>query len=162
MTTLIILIGIVLALFAMAFFSKRRFGLLGLALTAGATLSVMWADTAGLVVASTGVVPDTTLTQTITSSVIVLLPAILLLFHGYAYKNIFSRIVGSLFFAVLAVAFLIEPIGKIFVLQGIGATIYDQILAHKEAIISVGVILAVADLFFTKPARASEKEHKKH
>lgn len=162
MITLSVLAGLFIVLFAGAFSSKRRFGLLGLALTAGATLSGMWADTAGLVVASTGVVPDTYLTQTITLSAIVLLPAILLLFHGYTYKNVIARIVGSVFFALLALAFLADPIGHILVLQGVGATVYAQLESHKNLIISIGIIVAVADLFFTKPAHVSEKEHKKH
>ena len=162
MITIAILAGIVAVLFAGAFISKRRFGLLGLALTAGATLSVMWADTAGLMVASTGLVKDSPVTEAVTLSLIVLLPAILLLFHGYSYKNLFSRIIGSLLFAFLALAFLIEPIGHVLILQGIGADIYNQIVTYKDFIISAGVILAVVDLFFTKPAHVGEKEHKKH
>jgi hypothetical protein len=122
----------------------------------------MWADTAGLVVASTGYIRQTPLTEAIILSLIVLLPAILLLFHGYSYKNLFSRIIGSLLFAVLALAFLIEPIGHVLVLEGIGATVYHQIVDYKDVIISAGVIFAVIDLFFTKPAHVSEKEHKKH
>lgn len=162
MITIAVLAGIVAVLFAGAFISKRRFGLLGLALTAGATLSVMWADTAGLVVASTGLVPDGPITEAVTLSVLVLLPAILLLFHGYSYKNIAARIIGSLFFAILALAFLLEPIGHVLVLQGIGADVYHQLVEYKDAIISVGVIAAIIDLFFTKPAHVAEKEHKKH
>lgn len=161
MITVAILAGLALALFAGAFISKRRFGLLGLALTAGATLSVIWADTAGLVIASTGLVPDGPITEAATLSLIVLLPAILLLFHGYAYKNMAARIVGSLLFSVLAMAFLIEPIGHVLVLEGAGATVYNQIIYYRDAIISVGVILAVVDIFFTKPAHLAEKSGKK-
>lgn len=162
MVTISILIGILAVLFAGAFISKRRFGLLGLALTAGATLSVMWADTAGIMVSATGLVPHNPATEAVTLSLIVLLPAILLLFHGYSYKNLFSRIIGSLLFAILAFAFLIEPIGHILVLEGVGADAYNQVLNYKNVIISIGVILAVIDLFFTKPAHVSEKALKKH
>lgn len=162
MITIAILAGIFILLFAGAFISKRRFGLLGLALTAGATLSVMWIDTAGLVVASTGLVRDTPLTEAVILSLIVLLPALLLLFHGYSYKSLFSRIIGSFLFALLALAFLVEPIGHVLVLEGLGAEVYQQIVTYKDVIISAGVILAVIDLFLTKPAHVSEKEHKKH
>lgn len=162
MITILVLGALFAILFAGAFISKRRFGLLGLALTAGATVSTIWDYTAGLMVSSTGLVPNGPITQAVTQSLIVLLPAILLLFHGYAYKNLVSRIIGSLLFAILGLAFLVEPIGYALPLEGLGADIYRQVVNYKDLIISVGVILAVADLFFTKPARSSEKEGKRH
>lgn len=157
----IVFAGLAILLFAGAFISKRRFGLLGLALTAGATLSTLWSYDAGLIVSGTGLLPDGVITQATTQSLVVLLPAILLLFHGYAYKNIISRIIGSLLFTVLALAFLIEPIGFALPLEGTGAQVYDTIRNYKDAIISVGVILAVVDLFFTKRAPSHDKSDKK-
>lgn len=162
MITIIVLGVIAALLFTGAFVSKRRFGLLGLALTAGATVSTIWDYDAGLLISSTGLVPDGPITQAATLSFIVLLPAILLLFHGYTYKNPFSRVIGSLLFATLALVSLIEPIGYALPLQGVGADVYNQIKNYKDVLISVGVILAVADLFFTKPAKKPEKEGKKH
>jgi len=144
-----------------SFISKRRFGLLGLALTAGATLSTIWEYDAGLVVSSTGLVPDGVITQAVTQSIVVLLPAFLLLFHGYAYKNMVSRVVGSLLFTALALAFLVEPIGYALPLDGFGSVVYGNIKEYKDVIVSVGVILAVVDIFFTKPAHLAEKSGKK-
>ena len=157
----VVFIGLALILFTLAFVSKRRFGLLGLALTAGATLSTMWSYDAGLVISSTGLVPDGPMTNAVALSLVVLLPAIVLLFHGYKYKDVFSRIIGSLFFTVLALAFLVEPIGFALPLEGTSAYLYNQALSYKDIVISVGVILAVVDLFFTKPAHKAEKEGKK-
>jgi len=148
-------------LFAGAFLSKRRFGLLGLALTAGATLSTIWDYEAGLVVSSTGLVPDGPITNAVTLSIIVLLPAILLLFHGYTYKNIGGRVIGSLLFTALALAFLVEPIGFALPLEGFAADAYSWMIEYKGAIISAGVVLAVIDLFFTKPAKLADKDKKK-
>ncbi len=154
--------GLVIAgLFGAAFFSKRRFGLLGLALTAGATLSTIWSYDAGLVVSSTGLVPEGPLTQAVTLSLVTLLPAILLLFHGYKYKNSVGRVVGSALFTVLALAFLVEPIGYVLPLEGIGADVYGWLKENKDLIISIGVLLAVGDLFLTKPVKSVEKEGKK-
>jgi len=160
MLVLALLVGIAAALFAAAFFSKRRFGLLGLALTAGATLSTLWSYDAGLIVSSTGLVPDGPITNAVALAVVVLLPAILLLFHGYTYKNMFGRVVGSLLFTVLALAFLTEPIGSVLALSGISQDVYNFIVANKSTIISIGVIFAVIDLFFTKPP--SKKERERH
>lgn len=148
-------------LFLGSFFTKRRFGLLGLALTAGATLSTIWDYEAGLIVAGLGIVPEGPLTNAVTLSIIVLLPATLLLFHGYSYKRLPGRIVGSLLFAVLALAFLVEPIGYALPLEGVGADIYRWLMQYRELIISVGVVAAVIDLFFTKPAALVESNKKK-
>lgn len=162
MVPIIVFAGVAIVLFAGSFISRRRFGLLGLALTAGATLSTIWSYDAGLVVSSTGLLPEGVITQAVTQSLVVLLPAILLLFHGYAYKNILSRVLGSLMFTILALAFLVEPIGYALPLDGVGATVYSTLKEYKSVIISVGVVLAVVDLFFTKPAHRAEKSHKKH
>jgi hypothetical protein len=158
----VVVFGAVIAgLFAAAYFSKRRFGLLGLALTAGATLSSMWSYDAGLVVSSLGVVPEGPTTQAVTLSLVTLLPTVLLLFHGYTYKKKLGRIVGSLLFTALAVAFLVEPIGYVLPLEGTGADVYEWLKANREVIISIGVLLAVFDLFLTKPVKTLEKESKK-
>lgn len=162
MIPILVFAGIAIILFAGAFLSRRRFGLLGLALTAGATLSTIWSYDAGLIVSGTGVFPEGVITQAVTQSLVVLLPAILLLFHGYSYKNSISRIIGSLLFTVLALAFLVEPISYALPLDGIGKVVYSNIRNYKDLIISVGVILAVVDLFFTKPAHLAEKSNKKH
>lgn len=162
MIPIIILSGVALALFFGAFISKRRFGLLGLALTAGATLSTIWSYNAGLVLSATGVVPDGVITQAIAQSLVVLLPAILLLFHGYSYKGIVGRLVGALLFTILALAFLVEPLSYALPLDGSGGVVYSTIRQYKDIIISAGVILAILDLFFTKPAHLAEKSKKKH
>lgn len=156
-----VFIGLAFILFFGAFLSKRRFGLLGLALTAGATLSTIWSYDAGLIVSSTGLVPAGPMTNAVALSLVVLLPAIVLLFHGYRYKALYSRVIGSLFFTVLALAFLLEPIAFALPLEGTSASLYKQALSYKEIIISVGVVLAVVDLFFTKPAHIVEKNGKK-
>lgn len=142
-----------LLLFAGAFISRRRFGLLGLALTAGATLSTLWSYEAGLVISSTGLVPDGPMTNAIALSLVVLLPALILLFHGYTYKDILSRILGSFLFTVLALAFLLEPLQFILPLEGQTADVYRLLNDNKGIVISVGVVLAIVDLFFTKPVK---------
>lgn len=162
MIPVIVFAALAVILFLGAYISKRRFGLLGLALTAGATLSTLWTYEAGLIVSSTGLVPEGVVTQAVTQSLVVLLPAILLLFHGYTYKNRTSRIVGSLLFTVLALAFLVEPIGYALPLEGAGAQVYATLKNYKDLIISAGVVLAIVDLFFTKPVHLAEKAHKKH
>jgi len=161
MVVILIFVAVALALFAGSFLSKRRFGLLGLALTAGATLSSIWSYDAGLVISSTGLVPDGPLTNAVALSAVVLLPAIILLFHGYTYKENAGRVIGSLLFTILALAFLVEPIGFALPLEGVAADVYKWLVTNRELIISVGVVFAIIDLFFTKPAKNLDKEKKR-
>jgi len=158
MVVAIVFIILALALFGAAFFTRRRFGLLGLALTAGYVLSSIWNTTAGLMVSATGIVPRGPMTDAVTLSILVLLPAVILLFHGTTYKNDLARFFGAVCFAGLALAFLVEPISHALVLDGVGAQIYNWITANRDLIISIGIILAVLDLFTTKPAAKLEKE----
>ena len=153
MIVLLVVGVLALLLFAGAFISRRRFGLLGLALSAGATLSTLWSYEAGLVISSTGLVPAGPMTNAIALSRVVLLPALILLFHGYTYKDILSRILGSFLFTVLALAFLLEPLQFILPLEGQTADIYRLLNDNKGIVISVGVVLAIVDLFFTKPVK---------
>lgn len=160
MTVIIVFAAIAVALFIGAFITKRRFGLLGLALTAGATLGAIWGDYAGLIVSMTGLVDGADMANAVGRSLVVLLPAVLLLFHGYTYKGMFGRIFGSLLFALLAVAFLVEPIGFVLPLTDGASQAYTWLQNNREIIISAGVAIAIIDLFFTKPAKI-EKDKKR-
>jgi len=155
-----IFLAVVLALFAGSFVSKRRFGLLGLGLAAGAVISPLWGENAGYVVSSTGLIPEGPLVNAVAFSTLILIPAVLFMFHGYTYKHIFERVIGSLLFTLLAAAFLIVPMGAAVTLTGPAAGVYEWLVANHELIISIGVVLAVVDLLFAKASHRSEKRHR--
>lgn len=161
MNVVIVFAVLAVIFFVASFITKRRFGLLGLALAAGAMLSTLWGHDAGLVVGALGIAPDGPLTTAVTLSIITLLPAIILLFHGYSYKGMIGRVVGALLFTLLALAFLVEPLGYALSVEGFGADAYRSLVEYKGAIISFGLVLAVLDLFFTRPAASVEKKFKK-
>ena len=146
------------ALFAAAFVTKRRFGLLGLALAAGSLLSSIWGFDASLVAGFFGF-HSGPLTDAIVSSVLVVLPAGLLLFHGYTYKTLIGRAVGAGMFTVLAIAFLAEPLSHVLIANGPAVGAYTLLLKNRMTIIGVGMVTSVIDLFLTKPA--SDKHRKR-
>jgi hypothetical protein len=146
-------------LFVASYITKRRFGLLGLALASGYLLSSIWSYNAGLVAGIFGV-PYNPLTSAIILAAITMLPAVILLFHGYTYKSFIGRVVGAGLFTILALAFLIVPLGHILALQGSGLDVYNWLLKSKDTIIGVGLPLAVVDLFLTKPAHLSDKRRR--
>ena len=158
MSDLVICIVVVLAIFSLAYMTKRRFGLLGLALAAGSIMSNVWAYEAGLIAGALGF-PLNLLTSTIILAVITLLPAGLLLSRAKTYKTNLGRLAGAALFTIVAVAFLIEPFSRIFILQGSAGQFYQQLLGYKDLIIGVGLIVAILDLFFAKTTESSEKKH---
>lgn len=161
MISLFIICGIAIGLFAMAFASKRRFGILGLAIAAGSVIETIWNYDAALVVSGTGLVPKGPLTDAVVPSLLILLPAVVLLFTGYKYKSIISRTLGSLLFSVFALAFLITPIGTVLPVEGVGATVFQWLTANISLIIGTGVVLSVIDLFLRKPAPPPDAKAKK-
>lgn len=161
MNVVIVFVLLAIILFVSAYIANRRFGILGLALAAGSILSTIWSYDAGLVVSTIGLFPYGPITNAVTLALIIILPAILLLFHGAHYKNIIGRIGGATIFTLLALAFMVEPLGQALVLQGTGADIYNWLADNKELIISVGIVVAIVDLFFTKPVSLFEKRRKR-
>ena len=131
-----------------------------MALGAGSLLSGIWGYNAGLIASGLGI-PTGSLTTAITLAVIVLLPAGVLLFHGSSYKTFIGRIVGAALFTLLALAFLIEPLGHVLMPQGTGADVYNWLPQNRTMIIGSGLIIAVVDLFLTKPAHLSERRRRR-
>jgi hypothetical protein len=86
---------------------------------------------------------------------------VVLLFHGYTYKKRVARLIGALMFTLLALAFLVEPLGYVLTLEGFGVDAYNWLNEYKAVIISAGMILAVVDLFLTKPVQMVEKKAKR-
>lgn len=144
----------IVLLFLLAFFTKRRFGVLGLALAAGAMLSSLWAVTLTPIIAEAGVVVEKPPLLTVVAVVLVLLPAVLLLFSGPSYKDKLSRLLGAAMFAVLALALLVEPLGSALVLTGQEREVYQFFETNRVYIVTAGLIAALFDILATRtPSR---------
>lgn len=139
-----------LLLFGLAYVTKRCFGVLGLALAAGAMLSNLWAQQLTPIVKSTGFDIATPPLATVVAVMLVLLPALVLLTSGPSYRNRTEQVIGALLFATLAVALLIEPLGSGLVLQGDSKQVYDWFYENRVYIVTLGLIAALVDLLFAK------------
>lgn len=153
MSFLIIFSAIAIVLFLAAFISKRRFGVLGLALLAGVTLSSLWGETVTLIVSSMGLRSHVPPLETLVGAAIILFPALLLLLSGPMYRKPVQRIAGALAFTLLALALLLQPLGDALVITGIGRTVYDMLTQYHATIITACVIFAILDLFGAKTPR---------
>jgi len=156
MNVALVFIVVLGLLFALAFLTKRRFGVLGLALAAGAMLSALWAETLTPVIEEAGVSVDVPPMITLVSICLVLLPAVLLLFSGPSYRGLVPRLVGAFCFAALALALLVEPLGSALVLAGDSRTVYEFFVDNRVYIVTAGLVLALFDLLATH----TSKHHK--
>lgn len=135
-----------LVLFGLAFMTKRRFGVLGLALSAGALLSSLWANDLVGIVERSGFSTASITTAGLVSAALVIAPALLLLFSGPSYRSTRGKLIGSLLFTVFASALLIEPLGRSLVLDPAAKTIYDTVASYSQIVISAGIVLSLFDL----------------
>jgi hypothetical protein len=150
MSFVVIFLIVIAALFGLAFFTKRRFGVLGLALAAGAMLAAVWTGDLTPVIAKAGIVLVAPPLASVVAAGLTLLPAICLLLSGPTYKAMPQRIGGALAFAILAVALLLDPLGSALVIEGVGKSVYTYMVEHRTLIITAGLVLAVIDVFITR------------
>lgn len=146
MVTIGLFVALGLVLFGLAFMTRRRFGVLGLALAAGSLLSSMWATPLITMIESTNPALSGIAIAGYVAAALVLLPAVLLLFSGPAYKGTHGRLTGALLFAVFALILISAPLGSALILDDMGRMIYDALQQYQTYIVTVGVALAVLDL----------------
>jgi hypothetical protein len=159
--TILVFAGTAVVLFVLSFWSKRRFGVLGLALAAGSVLAGLWLNDASMLIGALGIIPRGNITNAVTIAIVTVLPAVVLMFHGHAYKDFIPRAVGAILFTVLGLAFLASPI-EIATAGGASALeIYRRLENYQGLIISLGLIVAVLDLVFTRNGKSLEKRGKR-
>jgi hypothetical protein len=155
MSITVIVMIISVLLFIVAFVTRRRFGVLGLALAAGATLSSLWTADLTPMLQKYGLSVTIAPLDIVVAVVLVILPAVLLLLSGPTYQKSHGRLLGSLLFALLALAFVIEALGPLLVLEGWERNVYNFIVTNRTLIVTVGLGVAIFDLLTTK----TPKEH---
>lgn len=159
MSVAIVLLVVLAILFALAYLTKRRFGVLGLALAAGSVLSGLWTKEAASFIYDAGVNLVSPPLDAVVAAVLVLLPAILLLFSGPTYKEMSKRLIGAAAFALLALAFLLPVLGDALVLVGDSRKVYDFIAEYRVWIVTAGLTFALFDLLATKSPKAIKEKH---
>ena len=153
MKTLLIFIVLSVGLFLLAYLTKRRFGLLALGLCAGAVLSTNLTSLLEPWVESRFTLPLSL------GALITLLPAVLFCFGGVAYSSHKGRIIGSLIFTVIALAFVLPALSGLAATGGIGAAIYNGLQQWQGWIVSGGILLAIFDIFAAGHHAKSRTSH---
>ena len=162
MESVIILGVVVVVLFVLAFLTKRRFGVLALALAAGYVLSASWArdiEWAAALLPFDFEVPSPV---TVISLLVILLPSIILLFGGPAYSSKKGRIVGSLLYALTAVLFGLGALEHTLVLMGASKDVFDFLMEYRTYILTGALVWAVLDIMHVRTGRGGGEKHRKH
>lgn len=159
MSFLAIFLTVIAILFVVAYVAKRRFGLLGLALAAGALLSTLWVGNLTPIIASAGVVITEPPLESVVSAALVLLPAILLLFSGPTYKAKIHRIIGATAFTLLATALLLPVFGSALVIDDTARPVYEFFMQYRSVIITIALLYALSDLMVVKLPKHRSREH---
>lgn len=157
MSFIVIFLGIIAALFAVAFFTKRRFGALGLALGSGAMISTLLVGDVTPIIAEAGIIMVAPPLESVVTAALILLPALLLLISGPSYRSTSQRAIGAGLFAILATALLLEPLGAALVIDGVGQQVYDLFVQYRVIIITACLIFALIDVLLTKTPKPSAK-----
>lgn len=158
---LVIILGIAVVLFLLAFLTKRRFGVLGLGLAAGVVLSQLWAVTLSAIMQSQHIPVSPLSYSTVGLAVIILAPSLLLMLGGPKYHDKKGAIFGSLLYAAFAVLFVVAPITRDFAVAGDTSPIFDFIAQWQNVLIALGVVIAIGDMMLAHepkfPGRGKEK-----
>jgi hypothetical protein len=147
MNIAIILIIIVVALFTLAYFTRRRFGVLGLALCAGYLLSIMWADNATTFVRDLiGIDTPMPILANAVTALLVVAPTALVLFRSPTYHKKRQRLIGATVFALLTVAFILTPLSNSVNFDDASKKVYTILNDNRNMIITAGIAYALYDL----------------
>lgn len=157
----IIFVIIIAVLFALPFILKKRFGILVLALAVGSILNEIWSYDIGLLVRGLGV-PDGAVTSALVSILIILGPSLLLVFQGFSAKNSLGRFVGAIIFAIVAISFIIEPVGQVLTLNASNSSVYNWFSESRYIVIGFGLVFSIIDLIFTKKSAQLPEKKRRH
>lgn len=149
-------------LFALCYMTQRRFGVLGLALTAGSLLSTLWAPDLVAIVGDMGLSTGTISTAAFFSMLLVIAPALLLLFSGPTYSGTRGRLIGAVLFAVLATVLIADPVSRMLVSDQTSRQVFSVIATNLGSIVTIGIVVSLLDLLAIHTSGGHGKPSKKH
>lgn len=159
--TLIVIAGLFLLFFTLAYISRRRFGTLGLALAAGAllasNLTVWLATQLAYVDFPTGPLND----KVAANIMLTLLPALVLLLSGPSYSKKHQIVIGAAAFAAMALLLILGPLASVLTVDQSTQAVLPVIARYSSAALAVAIVLAVADAWLTHNLPSRDKKSSK-
>ena len=159
MTGLIIIVATFLVLFFLAFFTKRRFGYLGLGLAAGVLLNQLAGGLLSDLLSGTGLNVDPLQPKDVVAIILTILPSVLLLWTGPKHHQKLGRFLTSLLYALITTALILLPITQAFPVEDANArNILTLISDVQIPLLTFGIILAILDILLPSKLDKSSKK----
>ncbi len=159
--TVIVSLVIALALFGVAFLSRRRFGVLGLALTAGALLAGQMTKDLSKLIASYDIPVEPLSTISAASIFLTLLPALVLLLSGPSYKKRKQAILGAVAFTVMAMLLILGPLTSSMAPDKLMEPFLQWVARYNSLLLAVAIGAAVADAWMIHNLSPPDETKKK-
>ena len=159
MQAIILVLIIAIFLMSILYLTKRRFGVMGLALIAGQALISLWSGSIPMIAATIGLPSIGAFSGvTIITLLILFLPVVLLLFGGPTYTTKSARLVGSLLFALLSLVLSAEILRGSLILIGNDLVVFNVISQYRTPILSIAIAVAVIDLMSAHSSKLIPKK----
>lgn len=159
---MVMLAYIAAVLFILAFLTKRRFGVLGLALCAGALLSDTLARSLAPLLSKQNIVLPPLSDVALAAIILTLLPSALLLLGGPKYLSKRAQLIGAAGYGLFGTLLLLGPLSSALILNSASRDILQNVANYESGLIAVGVAVAVLDMWSVhrpKLGRAAKKHH---
>ncbi len=155
----LVLIGLFAGLFGLALLSRRRFGVLGLGLAAGAVLSQNLSDPLANYLSSVQL-PGWLLGVNVAlpvSALLVFSPSLLLMLSGPKYVGRIAAAASAAGYAALSGLFMLGPVTGSLAWSLQAGPALDFISRYRSVLVALLIILAVADMFGARASKPSGK-----
>ncbi len=159
--TVIVSLVVALALFAVAYVSRRRFGILGLALTAGSLLAAYMTKDLSRLIAQYDIPVQPLSAISAASIILTLLPALVLLLGGPHYKKRNDAMVGAVEFTVMAMLLILAPLTASLPPDRLMQPFLDWVTSYNSVLLAIVVVLAVIDAWTIRTIAPPEELKKK-
>ena len=147
--------GVAVVVTALAFVLNRRFGVLALALAAGALLAELWAEWLAGVISGLGVSSVAGLPNGVVATIILTVgPLVLLLITGPKGHGKLLRLISAVLVGVLAAAVLVRPLGKFMTLDAEAMKTYKLLSDWWYYAATVGLVVGLVDMSVPLKAKA--------
>lgn len=147
MSVVLLFGGVAVAVTALVFVLNRRFGVLALALAAGALLAELWAEWLAGVIGGLGVSSVAGLPNGVIATIILTVgPLVLLLITGPKGPGKLLRLVSAVLVGVLAAAVLVRPLGKFMTLDAEAMKTYKLLSDWWYYVTTVGLVVGLVDM----------------
>lgn len=149
MTGLIIVVAVFLFLFLLSFYTRCRFGLLGLGLAAGVLLNQLVGSLLIPPVEALNIDFSPLSSKDVVTIALTVLPSLLLMIAGPKQHVKMYRFISSFLYALTATALILFPLTTAFPVDDPAArNIISFVDSSQLPILTFGIILAIADILF--------------